>query len=230
MNIAPECRRCHRADAVPDGNGMCVGCSRMLSEEVSNWNNGGDTMTKLIGLAGRRGSGKDSLATLMGWNRVAFADTLRDAAEIICGFTKTQMLDPEMKDKIDPRWGWSPRWFLQRLGTEVGRSIDPAIWVKAWEHKVRNMMQATMRDSEGARHPAYRVIVATDVRFPNEVAAVRSLGGKVYRVVRPWGGPAISAVDAHDSEHALDNIQLDGEILNSSTLENLRRAGEGLTL
>lgn len=169
----------------------------------------------IIGLSGRRGSGKDTVASLLmrryRVERLAFADPLREAARAICGFSEEQCVNPALKEVVDPRWGFSPRQFLQRLGTDVGRAFDENLWVKRWIARA-NTALATGRG-----------VVVTDVRFPNELEAVRSLGGKVYRVERNQGRPDASPVDAHASETALDTAVFDGVILNNGTLDDLDR-------
>lgn len=55
----------------------------------------------------------------------------------------------------------TPRWLLQRLGTEVGRSIDPDVWVNL-------VVSTARRDAIGAG----RDTVVSDVRFDNEARAI----------------------------------------------------------
>jgi len=63
---------------------------------------------------------------------------------------------------------------MQTIGTEWGRNmIHPDIWVRAWE-------QSLPEDAD---------VVVDDVRFPNEVAAIRRLGGDVIRICRDGHEP-----------------------------------------
>ncbi len=174
----------------------------------------------LIGMSGYAQSGKDSCAEFMienyGFERRAFADKLKLALV---------HLNP-MVDYVSPRSG-KVEWFrltdairyyggleslkqnspetrvlLQRLGTEVGREIfGNDFWVNQALGEVFNLKR----------------IVVTDVRFPNEVAAVRARGGQVWRVVRP----GVKPVNAHASETAIDDVEFDRYIENSGTLEDL---------
>lgn len=86
--------------------------------------------------------------------------------------------------------GLTPRYALQTLGTEWGRSQDPAMWFRfAHAH-------AQARGLAG-----YAVI--SDVRFLNEAHFVQSKGGLLLEVIRPGfdGGAAMAAgVAAHASE------------------------------
>ncbi len=73
------------------------------------------------------------------------------------------------------------RRLLQLLGTECGRKcIDPNIWVDLWERAT-----PAFGNTDGAG-----VVIADDVRFDNELAAIHRLGGTVIEVRRksrlPW--------------------------------------------
>jgi hypothetical protein len=58
--------------------------------------------------------------------------------------------------------------------------------------------------------------VVDDVRFPNEAALVRALGGKMIRVVRPG-----CVLTAHASESQILDLAVDTEIQNVGTLDEL---------
>ncbi len=58
---------------------------------------------------------------------------------------------------------------MQTLGTEWGRALSPTLWVNVWARSLDGLER----------------VVADDVRFDNEVAAVRELGGTVIEVQRP---------------------------------------------
>ena len=95
------------------------------------------------------------------------------------------------------------RRLLQRLGTEAGRDIlGENIWV----------------DTAFSRVSSDKIVV-TDVRFPNEVAGIRSRGGTVVRVERPRVGPR----NDHPSETSLIGYNFDIFINNDGTLEDLHR-------
>jgi len=84
-------------------------------------------------------------------------------------------------DKDEAWWGRRLRWevwehkrptvrrLLQEYGTEVRRHDDPDYWVKRYAEAATKLER----------------VVTPDVRFLNEAAAVRALGGLVVRVVRP---------------------------------------------
>lgn len=171
--------------------------------------------TAIVGLMGYAQSGKDTTAQVLtdefGFTRIAFADALRDML-----YALNPILDrPDyyrLQDLVDHLgWeaakGWTPevRELLQRLGTEAGRNVlGQSVWVDAAMRKVK----------PGGRY------VFTDVRFPNEVSAVRDAGGLMWRVVREGTKP----VNAHASETAADDVFADVTFLNNGTVEDLHRA------
>lgn len=96
------------------------------------------------------------------------------------------------------------RRFLQYLGTDVRRAVDPGYWVRP--------TLATTARHLAAGHSVY----LTDVRFPNEVDALRAAGGFAVRLtVTPTtqatrltgrdGIPVDPVALSHPSETALDN-------------------------
>lgn len=101
----------------------------------------------------------------------------------------------------------SPRDIMQLLGTEVGRSIHPNIWV--------NAMFANWSDQDHW--------ILTDVRFPNEAEAIKSRGGVVIRVNRQdLLRLGHIDIDEHPSEVALDNYSdFDYIIDNNGDMEQL---------
>lgn len=182
----------------------------------------------LIGLSGKKRAGKNSVADHLtaryGFEQIAFADIMRDAALALdpiihgrVGDTPAWRLSDEVNDlgweyaKADPE----VRRTLQRLGTEVGRdTFGPDFWVERTFEK----HTVDMHRVDGRR------IVVTDVRFPNEVDAVAELSGTVIRIVRP----GLPTTDEHPSETALDDHDFEHRILNDRGLVGLRAQTERL--
>ena len=90
------------------------------------------------------------------------------------------------KDFVVPALGMNVRQLLQFFGTDIVRGIWSEAWVNAWKNRVL--------DSKSAKY-----VLVGDVRFPNEVQAIQSIGGKVIRLTR-----APHPEDAHASETELD--------------------------
>ena len=137
----------------------------------------GARQMKLIAFTGLPRSGKDTAAGYLidrhGFQRVQFSEPLKQAAAILLGRPLSQMHGYQDFDRelIMPEWGFSIRYFLQRLGTEVMReNFGADFWVK--------LMRNRLKDAAGD-------FVITDLRFENEAAMVRDLGGTVVQVWRP---------------------------------------------
>lgn len=140
----------------------------------------------IIGICGFIGSGKDTVSDYLvnfhEFRRESFAGTLKDAVAAVFGWDRDLLEGRtrqarEWREQVDPWWAerldmptLAPRWVLQYWGTEVcRRSFHDDIWIASLENKLRNS-----NDN----------IVISDCRFPNEIAAIRDVGGKVVWVQR----------------------------------------------
>jgi hypothetical protein len=140
----------------------------------------------IIGICGFIGSGKDTAANyLVGWHgfrRDSFAGALKDAVAAVFGWDRELLegLTTEARawrEQVDPWWSerlgmphLTPRWVLQYWGTEVCRQgFHDDIWIAALENRLRQRTGHT---------------VISDVRFPNEVAAIRNAGGRIVWIRR----------------------------------------------
>jgi hypothetical protein len=122
----------------------------------------------------------------------------------------------------------TPRTLMQLLGTEAGREIiHPNIWVNALFADYEKVMRTNANeDHELFNMPNW---IITDVRFPNEVLAVKNRGGIVIRVNRPLEKLSNSklpklkqtSITQHDSETALDNYYFQYFIENDGSIEDL---------
>ncbi|MFA4904457.1 MAG: hypothetical protein WC600_17120 [Desulfobaccales bacterium] len=150
----------------------------------------------LIGLSGKAGSGKSTAADYLWdqylYHRFAFADTLKVLVGQAFDFSQEQLYG-DLKEVPDPRFGKSPRWCLQHLGTEVFRGIWPGIWVHHLMESVRDFWQMN----------GERPVVVTDVRFLDEAEALKNVGAVLIRIERAGAG-AQAGIPDHISETSLD--------------------------
>lgn len=125
----------------------------------------------LIGIAGKAGSGKDTVGNYLqshyGFAPVAFARPIREMLSAI-GIPEPARED---KEKIMPDWGFSYRRAAQMLGTEWGRALSPTFW--------SDMMERSLETD--ARLGLSTVI--TDVRFENEAEMIRRRGGHIVHLL-----------------------------------------------
>ena len=104
----------------------------------------------------------------------------------------------------------TPRYLLQYLGTDVLRnSINKDIHV--------NLLLNELKSSQNANILAFAI---TDLRFRNELEAIKKHGGLTIRLNRNEANKIVSNYQ-HESETALDNAQFDITIDNNGTFEEL---------
>lgn len=170
----------------------------------------------LIGLSGKAGSGKTTLANYLvkqhGYKDFAFADKLKVVVGAAFDLSYDQ-LHGHSKEIVDPRWGRSPRWLMQFLGTDILRSHWPDIWIRHLRQTILDVLSLF----------GQKPIVITDVRFIDEAEALRQLGAVLVRLERPGAG-ARAGIPDHISESELDAWKIwdwDFVINNSGTLEDL---------
>ncbi|KAG5183115.1 hypothetical protein JKP88DRAFT_273090 [Tribonema minus] len=167
---------------------------------------------RVLGLVGTRGAGKDTFADALGFPAFAFAQPIKDACEAIFMAGAEAFEDRVIKETVDERWGVSPREMLQILGTECVRGHFGE------DHWIRHMeMQLQRCESES--------VVITDVRFPDEAAFVRRLGGRLVRIVRP----TLRTDDAHVSETGIGGIECDEIIVNDGSIQDIREKAAKFT-
>ena len=127
----------------------------------------------------------------------------------------------------------TPRELLQIIGTECIRDkVHPNAWVNAlfadYKYEIHRSEVPTRAAGFIDQH-VYPNWIITDMRFPNELEAIKSRGGISIRVNRPYttvvGGNGIPATfnqnQFHPSETALDNAEFDYTIENNSSIEDL---------
>jgi hypothetical protein len=200
----------------------------------------------IIGICGFIGSGKDTAADYLvgfhGFRRDSFAGTLKDAVASVFGWDR-ELIEgrtPEARawrEQVDEWWAHrlgmpnlTPRWILQQWGTEVCRQhFHDDIWIAALEARLAKRSDHT---------------VISDVRFPNEIKAIRNQGGKIVWIQRgplpEWYDAAVSfnngpvrnttwalsknkleQLQVHASETAWVGTEFDAIVDNNSSIEVL---------
>lgn len=106
-------------------------------------------------------------------------------------------------DDTYSKYNVSYRKILQLFGTDVCRYFKDYLWIEMAEKKMQDCIDLGKN------------VVITDVRFDNEAEAIKSLGGKVLRVVRDG-----CKEDGHSSERGVNDRWIDNKIHNT-TFEEL---------
>lgn len=166
-------------------------------------------MTKIIGVSGRAGAGKDTLAELLAQETDEvvqidwFAEPLRQMLVAGLGLAREDFA-PGRKEQVIPWIGKSPRQLLQTLGTEWGREqVRRDIWVRAAERRTQE---------SGAD-----VVIFADVRFDDEAEWIRANGVLIH-----LSRPLAHEVAQHRSESGIAHEQQDIALYNAGSIDDLR--------
>jgi hypothetical protein len=205
-------------------------------------------MKKIVGICGLIGHGKDTAAGFLieeGFERISFAGVLKDACANIFGWDRILLEGNTSESRVwretvDEWWStrlnipnFTPRLALQQVGTDALRThFHHDIWVAACERQIVN---------------SEKNVVISDCRFYNELQAIKNLGGTtavVWRHDKPEWWTNASAInqanvskkkmhlvdamsskypDVHKSEWSWAGWDFDVELLNTSTLSELKQ-------
>lgn len=187
------------------------------------------------------------------WEIKKFADKLKDIVCLLIGCTKEQLEDQNFKNsKLNSDWDNSygidtVRDLLQVLGTDCGRdTIHPDLWVIALfsDYKPSNFPSSfppPSTDREWDISCGFPNWIITDMRFSNELEAIKKRNGITIRVNKGISvrdektGKIVGTIPNylstitigeeinlnHSSETALDNTEFDYIIDNNDTIEKL---------
>lgn len=169
-------------------------------------------MKTIIGLVGQRGSGKttvaDHLCDHYGYRQYAYGDPVKKICQDLFLLSDQQLIDRELKEASDPRWGSSPRHMFQWFGTDVMRQQwTPDFWVR----RLRLLIE----------HDMYPKIVISDIRFQNEADDIHDFACRngyqciIIRIDRT------QIADSHISETESLTIPPTFTILNHRSIRDL---------
>jgi hypothetical protein len=170
----------------------------------------------LVGIMGRAGSGKDTIADLMvhefEFTKVSMALPLKEGLAKMLGVPLELMDNREQRELPYKNYNVSIRQMLQTLGTDWGREmVSPDIWVDGLIEKVKSINAP---------------VVVPDVRFSNEARAIREYGGVLIEVSRPDNPEVVPA-------HASENVPLrfaDYRFVNDKSIKDLEASVTRLLL
>lgn len=191
---------------------------------------------RIIGLTGKKGVGKTYVASLIGLIAVEksnartelfnFADPIKEFLVATLGIDR-ELVYGDDRAKNTPtnyRWDDMPAWLVakfvvngrrpsgfltirhvaQIFGTELNRDIwSPTIWIDAMKRRL------------DARCGIVDYVVIADARYQNEIDAIHSWGGQVWKIDGPQRGDNSTKNDIHASETAMDRtIGMDHVLMN----------------
>lgn len=161
----------------------------------------------VIGFAGRKRAGKSTAAehlANLGFLKLSFADPIREMVAFLLRslnyeFSLDWLFNAGKETAVHPV-GRSTRYLMQTLGTEWGRElINPRLWVMVAQSRIDALSQSDPCLS----------LVFDDVRFEDEAAMIRDMGGVIVHVDRGGGEVDYHAsevgIDQRDSDYFIDN-------------------------
>jgi hypothetical protein len=156
----------------------------------------------LIGLTGKKRSGKDTIADYLVYNydfkKLSFATPIKQMLKIIINDNK---FTEDNKEEVIPNLGVNYRYLMQTLGTNWGRDlINDNLWINFLINEI----------------PKHKLVVVSDIRFDNEAKAIIKLCGKIIKVERN-----IDILDDHISENDVDDKYISKIIYNDKSLKDL---------
>lgn len=183
-----------------------------------------------IAFTGKLRSGKSAAAGRLvynyGFESVSFGSALKRYADEIFSVTEVSEYKPELITEVDP-FGCTytvsqrkPRKLYQDFGQTL-RELDPDIWIRHAEKSVE--MFEDFRSTRG--------IVIDDLRQPNEYEWCLDNGFVIIRLVAPAetrvrraeiAGDAFELANlGHETESYVDSFEVDYEIINDGSLDEL---------
>lgn len=170
----------------------------------------------LIGISGKIGAGKDTVAELIIDHSAKacqvrrFADRLKQTVSALTHTSLDDNYDREGKQRVPPGFTFTLGELQQKVGMALRQHVDPNVWITTTLHDVGQQ--------------DYKHIIVADVRFVNEAEAIRALGGLLIRVNGdPTGCRQRDTRNLdHPSETELDDwSHFDWVVDNDGTLEEL---------
>lgn len=162
----------------------------------------------IIGLSGKMGSGKSTAALLIKHHfpqfvEASFADPVKRITSIVTNTPLELQYTQEGKRTYIESFGMTIREVQQKIGTECFRNnFHTDTWVICLIDSIKNL----------------EYVIVSDVRFLNEVQAIKQNGGHIIRIVR-----SNETNDTHPSETQLDNHfdLFDYFIVNNGSIKSL---------
>jgi hypothetical protein len=169
---------------------------------------------KLIGIAGKARSGKDTLANILmnehGFIKLSMALPLKAASAPLFAWPEGRVHEDDFKLFDDPFWGFTVREGYQRLGDAMKREFGEDFWARTWL-----CTYSQIKDKFS--------VVVPDIRFEEEAAMIRSLGGVIVHISRDGAGLQGTLAN-HRSEKGVEIGEKDVRIENNSTLTDLEES------
>lgn len=171
-------------------------------------------------MTGPKGSGKDTVASLIkeidktkAVETIAFADPIKETVKHIFnlsedgvyGYDRLKRATLKLVDHED-FWSVDGRRVVREIGMLM-REYN--------QHQFTDYVKNTIKTQPT------KIWVVTDLRFDNEYIALKKLGAKIVKIIRPQ-----YQYDGHITERAFDDHLIDKSIMNDGDIGHLRQRTE----
>lgn len=192
-------------------------------------------MTQYIAIAGRKTTGKDTLADYIrerlgskGFSstKISFADPVKQICHVALELSFEDMNSQKGKEKLtDVRWATLDSWISEQFPDDQ-RKDAIFLTVRDVLKMVGTQLFRNLVDKDiWARLPFkvdnYDYVICPDTRFRNEVEAAQSANAYIVKILRP----SVKNNDSHASEIELDNVpdsSFNYVMINDGTLDDVR--------
>lgn len=189
----------------------------------------------IVGLSGKAGSGKNTMAdsgAFNGYTQLAFASPIKKITKTMFHLEDKHLYDNVVKEQIilddngNPKWHIqgvpaSPRLMFQWIGTILRSEVASDYFLKSMHEEIKKEIKKKL-NTHYLWRPKYIKIVITDVRFPNEAEFIRKLGGSIIKIERP-SIITTTKLTEHESEKDLPANLVDCVICNDGTISELKK-------
>lgn len=150
----------------------------------------------LLGLSGKRRSGKTLLANILasdfGYIHLSLAKVLKEEVRELYGLSQLET-DGIYKEQVNLTYKKTPRQIMIEHGL-MRRNTEPNYWIKRLRQQILDTKQAQLRK-----------FVISDIRFPNEADWIKNHHGYLVRLERaieltgnPINDPSETSLDNYD--------------------------------
>ena len=142
-------------------------------------------------------------------SKVAIADGIRAVARAV-GFAEYRLTDQDLKEKVVPEFGITPRQAMQGIGSAFRNTFGKEFWLKNFARRMEAFKDATRGT----------IIYVTDLRLPYEIEWLKEhYDATIIKIERPSLDLTLPMYQ-HHTEQFVDMIPYDRLVVNDGSLND----------